>query len=444
MSNASSAPPSPTLPSSSGPYTASLTFSAGDGASSNEANILTPLTPNDGGNGGLLSPLHILSQPRNSAEIHLPGTPSDMSDASSAPPLPTLPSSSGPYPTTLTLRENQIIEDAIYAGDGASSNEATSLTPNDGGNGGLLSPLHILSQPRISVEIHSPGTPSDMSDVSSVPPSPTLSSSSGPYPTTLVLRENQPEVRFKPKLLSPDSPIHNRKASIGTLTSSNEGTFVEEYRSETFALAPVHIAPRSTTRRVHPLVKGSESAPLEKEEEADKPKEKGKRKKKSKKDKKEAEVTGHREELEQDANSDPTPFRFKPYELAHMLDPKNLDTLGGIGGTSGLLRGLGSDSVLGLGSSPGHGDGRPGAGESAPQRHNPEKEVPATTLTVLRDVRSTHASDIYNEAAFAASLDDRRRVYGPNILPERRSKSLLQLVWIALKDKVLVCSPLLA
>jgi len=33
---------------------------------------------------------------------------------------------------------------------------------------------------------------------------------------------------------------------------------------------------------------------------------------------------------------------------------------------------------------------------------------------------------------------DRKRVYGKNSLPERKSKSFLQLVWIALQDKVLI------
>lgn len=39
---------------------------------------------------------------------------------------------------------------------------------------------------------------------------------------------------------------------------------------------------------------------------------------------------------------------------------------------------------------------------------------------------------------WAATYEDRRRVYGRNDLPERPSKSLLQLMWMAFKDKVLV------
>ncbi len=36
------------------------------------------------------------------------------------------------------------------------------------------------------------------------------------------------------------------------------------------------------------------------------------------------------------------------------------------------------------------------------------------------------------------ALADRRAVYGRNVLPSRASKTLLQLMWLALKDKVLV------
>ena len=40
--------------------------------------------------------------------------------------------------------------------------------------------------------------------------------------------------------------------------------------------------------------------------------------------------------------------------------------------------------------------------------------------------------------AYGGSVEDRQRGYGSNILPARKSKSLLQLMWLALKDEVLV------
>lgn len=83
-----------------------------------------------------------------------------------------------------------------------------------------------------------------------------------------------------------------------------------------------------------------------------------------------------------------------------MLDPKNFkdfDTLQSFGDTDGLLRGLGTDSEHGL--------------------------------------SSTEAGD---GPAFLATMEDRRRVFGENVLPTRTSRTLLQLLWAAFQDKVLV------
>jgi P-type Ca2+ transporter type 2C len=41
---------------------------------------------------------------------------------------------------------------------------------------------------------------------------------------------------------------------------------------------------------------------------------------------------------------------------------------------------------------------------------------------------------------YRTPIEDRQRILGQNILPRRSSKSLLQLMWLALKDKVLVSS----
>lgn len=88
-----------------------------------------------------------------------------------------------------------------------------------------------------------------------------------------------------------------------------------------------------------------------------------------------------------------------------------------MGGIDGLLRGLGTDPNQGLRSwqyaestqrtdAEGGNAGGAGAGGDTPQSR--------------------------------ASADDRRRVYGVNQMPARKSKSLLLLMWLALKDKVLV------
>jgi Ca2+-transporting ATPase len=63
-------------------------------------------------------------------------------------------------------------------------------------------------------------------------------------------------------------------------------------------------------------------------------------------------------------------------------------------------------------------------------------EHPLSTIAVTapRDV----SQDEENSDPHLASLSERRRVFGENVLPQRASKSLLALMWLALKDKVLV------
>ena len=109
-----------------------------------------------------------------------------------------------------------------------------------------------------------------------------------------------------------------------------------------------------------------------------------------------------------DGNTDPTPFAFKPRALAALVDPKSLKDLDTMGSLEGLCAGLGTNPSKGLSAhslGEGAGDGEKSGGEGA----------------------------------FAAPLSDRQRVYGTNTLPTRPFKSFFQLVWLALKDKALVC-----
>ncbi|KLT44250.1 calcium-translocating P-type ATPase [Cutaneotrichosporon oleaginosum] len=107
--------------------------------------------------------------------------------------------------------------------------------------------------------------------------------------------------------------------------------------------------------------------------------------------------------------TDPTPYAEKPSRLAMLVDPKSLEDLEKIGGVSGLLNGLGVDPNLGLCTD--------GSNAGAPRS----------------------SSDMPGQGAqWRTSLEDRRRVYGQNDLPNRPSKTLLQLMWIAFKDKVII------
>lgn len=125
-------------------------------------------------------------------------------------------------------------------------------------------------------------------------------------------------------------------------------------------------------------------------------------------------------EKERQLNVDPRPFPFKPISLSELVDPKNVLMLKDMGGVRGLLNALGTDEHRGLDLdvSNAHLD------QSDVQR---DIETPAVTEKAHRD------ADFID-----ASPEDRVRVYGRNVLPERKSNSLLLLMWLALQDGILI------
>ncbi|KXN81316.1 Calcium-transporting ATPase 2 [Leucoagaricus sp. SymC.cos] len=306
---------------------------------------------------------------------------------------------------------------SINITDAASSNPALHIDPA-AHNASLLSPtLHPPPSP----------SPSDYSSTSTYPPSPTISmSSDSRFKTTLALRDNQPddkEALSSLNMLSPpdaEASRHRRKSSDATINSFTTEADVEVAKVTSYATSITNVDPHVSTPR-----KSSESRQSDKKDSKAK-------KKKDSIDEHEGK-TVHELELLQDEGLDPAPFAFKPYQLAHMLDPKNLDTLTGFGGVTGLLRGLGTSAEHGLstGLLP-----RSGTVRSTTSTRS-KNDLPTITLTepsgLVRAPSSTG-----DHPAFNATFDDRKRVFGENLLPRRRSKSLLQLMWLALKDKVLV------
>ena len=205
------------------------------------------------------------------------------------------------------------------------------------------------------------------------PPSPTLSASSVHFKTTTDLRGRNPGDGISSLQAVQQHGRKNSAASFQTVTEPDHATTGGPASATTsFTVAP-----------------SAEKATIGKADGSDAPS-----------------TIAHINPL--DDHTDPTPFAFKPYALAALVDPKSLKDLDTMGGLEGLCAGLGTNPSKGL--SPhslgeGAGDGEKSGGEGA----------------------------------FAAPLPDRQRVYGTNSLPTRRSKSLLQLMWLALKDKVLVC-----
>jgi len=133
-------------------------------------------------------------------------------------------------------------------------------------------------------------------------------------------------------------------------------------------------------------------------------------------------------DLAQDSEIDLAPFTHGPNKLAGLVDPKSLDTLREMGGLPGLVRALGTHRTRGLG---------PKSAEEKEEGHAVEGDVPGIIVTSPGGENSHDEPEKPNPAA-DATLEDRRRVYGENVLPTRPSKSLLQLMWLALQDKVLI------
>ncbi|KIJ14249.1 hypothetical protein PAXINDRAFT_12900 [Paxillus involutus ATCC 200175] len=372
----------------------------------------------------------------------------------------------------------------------AHNNSHTFYPPRWAGPPSLLSPYSNgnLGPRRLSLDAPRSLSPSPTFASSNegssfgAPPSPTLSTqSSVQFATSLTLRDNKPDERSgvsSLNLLSPSFPDrapHRRKGSFATFTSSHEGHSSldetepdhggSEFHLHTLrraksdatsltvaALSHAHVdsaseRSKSQTRSAKfvagysdenipsvshdaPQLPGGVSTPI--------PGVKGSDGEQS--------TNIAKPEILQDEAVDPAPFSFKPYELACLLDPKNLDALQAMGGIDTILKGLGTHPTRGLLLGvPNRGgshtsDGTPGAGEGASQRHDRrsgEQLIPTSVHVHPSATEGGNDGDGKPDPRHA-SLEDRKRVFGDNILPQRPTKSLLGLMWLALKDKVLV------
>jgi len=156
-------------------------------------------------------------------------------------------------------------------------------------------------------------------------------------------------------------------------------------------------------------------------------------------------------DLKQEADLDVHPFAFKPLQL--------LETLEGMGGVGALLRGLGTHHTHSLSTEKGtpltHLASPGPTIQSFAVSHVTDNDPPKLDIMItspageLQGLRSTvslgSGSDLptifqSSDGAYKASIEGRERIFGQNILPRRPIKSLLQLMWLALKDKVLVSS----
>ncbi|RSL69222.1 hypothetical protein CEP54_002379 [Fusarium duplospermum] len=118
---------------------------------------------------------------------------------------------------------------------------------------------------------------------------------------------------------------------------------------------------------------------------------------------------------EADFEVENNPFAFTPGQLNKMFNPKSLSAFYKLGGMDGLEKGLRSDRKAGLSVDEKGLDGQVSFEDATSKKH------------------ITHHASSSGE-----SFSDRLRVFKDNRLPEKKGKSLLELMWITYNDKVLI------
>ncbi|KAJ3945382.1 plasma membrane calcium [Colletotrichum fioriniae] len=127
------------------------------------------------------------------------------------------------------------------------------------------------------------------------------------------------------------------------------------------------------------------------------------------------------------------PFAFTPGQLNKMFNPKSLGAYYALGGLTGIAKGLRSDRKAGLSLDEVHLDGQVSFNDATAHIHSSgdfkESETPAAPA---RQNTGRHAK--HDDGGFS----DRKRIFKDNRIPEKKGKTLLQLMWITYQDKVLM------
>ena len=127
-------------------------------------------------------------------------------------------------------------------------------------------------------------------------------------------------------------------------------------------------------------------------------------------------------------------FAFSPGQLNKMLNPKSLGAFHALGGLKGLEKGLRTDRNSGLSVDEVYLDGTVSFNDATakPVENGYDGEEGGEFGPPRGANTGVSAKD--NDNLFA----DRKRVFSDNRLPDRKSKSIFELAWLAYNDKVLI------
>jgi Ca2+-transporting ATPase len=134
------------------------------------------------------------------------------------------------------------------------------------------------------------------------------------------------------------------------------------------------------------------------------------------------------------------PFPLSPKALSILVDSKSIPSFRALGGLRGITRGLRTDCKSGLSLSEGSLDENESSGfGTGSTSSRPLDYRTFSTVRPRRNNGSTHGKLTVSELYV-----DRKRIFGENRLPEKKSKSLLEIMWITFNDKVLIILSIVA
>ncbi|KAF9436332.1 hypothetical protein BGZ76_004259 [Entomortierella beljakovae] len=111
-----------------------------------------------------------------------------------------------------------------------------------------------------------------------------------------------------------------------------------------------------------------------------------------------------------DGNNNNGPFNHTPDQFSILYDPKSIKLLKEYGRLPGIVQSLHADTEKGL----------------------------STANRPLSAVVSDKDNTTFNEKSPSISIADRTQYFGRNVLPVRKPKTIFQLMWMALQEKILI------
>ncbi|RIB09099.1 hypothetical protein C2G38_1981810 [Gigaspora rosea] len=126
---------------------------------------------------------------------------------------------------------------------------------------------------------------------------------------------------------------------------------------------------------------------------------------------------------------DTGPFAYTSAHLWKMMSQRNFELLRSIGGLDGIIEGLRTHRINGLNTSD----------ESKPliPKENFEN-IPDDYQDILKNYTDSESIHDFSNQQDNELFSDRIRAFGKNVLPEAKSKSILEFMWLAMQEKVLI------